>query len=102
MTLTQIQETVYRRKLDVQAIFRLVISDEFNKAWSKATQESKDVFFSLTRDCKRDGAIEWVQTQNKTDLSTMRLKDLRILAKKKDVKNYHHLDKATILVELSK
>lgn len=98
----QLKTLADKRLLDIRSIRRVIYSIKFPRIWANASESERNIFLSLVKATDRQGCWDWLDAKLKTELESLIVRDLRILARQKGIANYHHIDRESLILELKK
>jgi hypothetical protein len=100
MTLSQIRENIYSRYLAVQRLKRLIDSDIFELAYSKADEAQKTNIQQLIRQSDVVSLKSLILKIGRENLEDRPIMELRQLGRKYGIKHYNNMPKTHLVEEI--
>lgn len=97
-----LRREAHDRVCRARAVARLVDSDDFTIAYTRAVSSDRAIASDLIRELNKDGLHDWIVAMLPAkDNSGKTLRELRIVGQRLGIRNYHMLPKAILLSEIA-
>lgn len=101
MDLRQVCEAFHKRLVDMRSIYRFITSDRFKHIWESCNSETKTNLLEAIQHNNREHIKTIIEVMVK-DLGEMGVRELKDLARRRGIRGFATMHKATLLSELSK
>lgn len=102
MSIFDVKMNIRRTFLHIQKIYRLIHSEDFAKAYEKATKKELEELHPFIEKMDKKCIIMWMKRILKTDYETYNIKELREVARKLNIQHYYSLPRDSLLSEIYK
>lgn len=96
----ELEALVHRQLLDIRSFYTVVQTDTFRELWDKCDQSTKLKLMDWVRDGHYDLVRSWMDCQLQSDFSRYNVKELRSLASRLGIPDYHLKLKAQLVAEI--
>jgi hypothetical protein len=95
-----IQQLMRSRLLIIRSLERLISLDTFKVLYDSASKDEQEIVQKLIEEYDKDGVDRWLNQQRRKSPDSMNMIELRQLARKLGIRDYHILSKASLLSEI--